>query len=83
MHTHEIRNRIAYAQRMVTHLDKVTPGIEANTLTLWNHASWVRATSQAGEAVPSEATISVIVALVKGRELALEAIRNSISVVKS
>jgi hypothetical protein len=82
MHANEIENRIAYAQRIVTYVDREMPGATSASLTQLGDLSWRRIANLAGERVPSDATVSVVIALVRGRELAAEAIRASLGLVR-
>lgn len=77
MHTNEINNRLAYAQRFLGFLDREMPGVSATSLSLMADESWGNLAVQAGERPPSKSTVSVIIALVRGREIAVEAIRGS------
>lgn len=79
MHVNEITNWIAYAQRFLAHIDLNLPGATAATLSLLGNASWRTLAENSGEKAPSDATVSTIIALVRGRELAVEAIRSSLS----
>jgi hypothetical protein len=79
MHEKEIDNRMKKAQRFLGHLDAVMPEATAGTLTLLGDASWKMLADQAGEKPPSNSTISTIIAMVRGREIAVEAIRGSLS----
>jgi hypothetical protein len=82
MHANEINNRITYAQRIVTFVDREMPGASAESLTMLGEASWRRIANLAGERVPSDATVSVVIALVRGRELAAEAVRSALGLVR-
>lgn len=77
MHVNEITNRLAYAQRFLGFLDAQMPGVSAASLSLVSNESWGNLAVQAQERPPSKSTISVIIALVRGREIAVEAIRGS------
>lgn len=80
-HPNHMENRLAYAQRIVAMLDEHIPSATAANLCALNRASWDRIAVLAGEErKPSEATISVIIAMVRGRELAVEAIKSSLSI---
>jgi len=75
MHPQEIENRMKKAQRFLAHIDAVMPDATAGTLALLGDPSWNMLAEQAGEKSPSNATISTVIALVRGREIAVEAIR--------
>ena len=79
MHVNEIDNRLRKAQRLLAHIDTTMPGVTASTLALISDESWVAVAEQAGEKAPSNSTISTIIAMVRGRELAIDAIRASIA----
>lgn len=79
MHPLEIENRLNKAQRLLAHIDVNMPGATAATLVLLGDASWKLLAENAGEQPPSNSTISTIIALVRGRELAIDAIRGSLA----
>lgn len=79
MHPQEINNRLRKAQRFLTHIDANMPDATAATLTLLGDAFWQLLAENLGEQPPSNSTISTIIALVRGRELATEAIRASLA----
>ncbi len=79
-HPNHMSNRLAYAQRIIALLDDHIPSATAANLCALNRASWDRIARLAGEErMPSEATISVIIAMVRGRELAVEALQASLA----
>jgi hypothetical protein len=78
-HPNHMENRLAYAQRIIALIDEHMPAAKAANLCLLNRPSWDRIATLAGEErKPSEATISVIIAMVRGRELAIEALQASL-----
>lgn len=79
MHVNEIDNRLRKAQRFLGHVDDQMPGATAATLSLLGGDSWKMLADAAGEKELSDATISTVIALVRGRELAIEAVRSSIA----
>jgi len=79
MHPNEIDNRMKKAQRFLAHIDAVMPEATAATLTLLGEPSWKMLADRAGEKPLSNATISTVIALVRGREIAVEAIRGSLA----
>ena len=79
VHPNHMENRLAYAQRIISFIDKHIPSAKAANLCVLNDASWYRIARLAGEAnMPSKATISTVIGLVRGRELAIEAIQTSL-----
>jgi len=79
MHPNEIDNRMRKAQRFLTYMDLSMPGATAGTLAMLGDSAWALLAEHAGEKPPSDATISTIIAMVRGRELAIEAIRANIT----
>lgn len=79
MHPNEIDNRVKKAQRFVAHIDATMPEATAGMLTLLGEPSWKALADGMGENMPSDATISTIIALVRGREMAVESIRAGIA----
>jgi hypothetical protein len=79
MHYNEIDNRLLKAQRFLKHVDTHLPGATARTLSLLGDDSWKMLADQAGEKELSKATISTVIALVRGRELAVEAVLASMT----
>ena len=79
MHPNEIDNRLRKAQRFLAHIDANMPGATAATLALLGDASWRLLAENSCEQPPSNSTISTIIALVRGRELAVDAIRASLA----
>jgi hypothetical protein len=79
MHPNEIDNRMKKAQRFLAHIDANMPGATASTLSLLGDVSWKMIAENSGEKPPSDSTISTIIAMVRGREIAVEAIRSSLS----
>lgn len=75
MHPNELKNRLAKAQRFLIAADLVIPGVTAETLTILAPAAWEQFASASGENLPSDATIASVIALAKGREMALDAVR--------
>lgn len=82
MHVNEINNRIAMAQRLVAYIDREMPEASSDSLALIGEMGWRRIANLAGERVPSDSTVSVVIALVRGREMAADAIRKSLGLVK-
>ncbi len=80
MHPKEIDNRLRKAQRFLAVIDSDMPGATASTLSLLGDVSWRMIAGDSGEQPPSNSTISTIIALVRGREIAVEAIRGSLSI---
>lgn len=79
-HPSETENRLAYAQRIIVFLDARLPKAKAANLAVLDHASWNRIATLADEKhMPSKATIMAVIAMVRGRELAVEAIQASLS----
>lgn len=78
-HEKETENRLAYAQRTIGFLNTHIPGHRAINLAHMNEAAWRRISELAGEArPPSKSTISMIIGMVRGRELAIQAIQKSV-----
>lgn len=78
-HPSHQENRLAYAQRIIKFMDKHVPSAKAANMCVMNDASWHRIAKLAGEErLPSRATISTIIGMVRGRELAIEAIQDSL-----
>jgi len=78
-HPNHQANRLAYAQRIIAFMDEHIPRAKAANMAILDHAAWNRIAKLAGEkAMPSEATISMIIGMVHGRQLAVEAIQNSL-----
>lgn len=74
-HVNHLENRLAYAQRIIRWLDKHVENHTAASLALFNRATWDRIATLAGEErKPSEATISTIVGMVRGKELMAKAL---------
>lgn len=80
MHVNEINNRLLKAQRLLAYIDKSMPGASAATLSLLNDESWAHIATKAGEkTAPSKSTVMTIIAMVRGREIAVDAIRASLA----
>lgn len=78
-HPSHQENRLAYAQRIIKFMDKHVPSAKAANMCVMNDQTWHRIARLAGEErMPSKATISTIVGMVRGRELAIEAISTSL-----
>jgi len=83
MHVNEIDNRLLKAQRLLAHIDGSMPGASAATLSLLSDESWAYLATEAGEkAAPSKSTVMTIIAMVRGREIAVDAIRASLATPK-
>lgn len=79
MHHKEIENRVRKAQRVVAYLDTAMPGVSAVSLSLLDPTSWDRVADTAGENSLSASTISTVIGIVRGREMAVEAILTSVA----
>jgi|SRR5690606_10971566 len=78
-HPIEARNRLEKAKRMVEFCDAYLKGATSEGLAMLDDGSWLRINAAMGEALPpSKALISTVIALVAGREMALESVRSSI-----
>lgn len=78
-HPNETENRLAYAQRIIGFLDTYAPGAKAVNLSRMNEASWRKIADLSEEArPPSKSTISMVIGMVRGRELAIESITRSL-----
>lgn len=72
--------RLAYAVRIITFLGEHIPRAKAANLAVMDDASWYRICTLAGEKnMPAKATISTIIGMVYGREMAIEAIQASLA----
>lgn len=79
-HPNEIENRLAYAQRVIAFMDTHIPQAKAANMAVMDHSSWNRIATLAGEQrMPSKSTISAIIGMVRGRELAVESIKSSLA----
>lgn len=79
-HPSHMENRLAYAQRIIGFLDAHIPNAKAANLCVMNRASWNRVADLAGESAhPAEGTISVVIAMVRGRELAVDALQGALN----
>lgn len=79
MHPNEIDNRMKKAQRFLAYIDSAMPEATAAMLALVGESRWESLARDMGENPPSDATISTIIALVRGREMAVESIRAGIA----
>lgn len=80
IHVNHLENRLLYAQRIIAFFDRRVPDAKAANMAAMNRATWEHICRLAGEErMPSDATISTIVGMVRGRELAMEALKGALS----
>lgn len=78
-HPVEAQNRLDKAQRMVEFLDTHVPNATARQLSMLDDAAWLRFNHLMGEKLPpSKALVSTVIALVRGREMAIDAVRGAL-----
>lgn len=82
MHPNETANRLAKAKRLLAFILDRTPNATPSSLNLMERATWNMWASAAGEEPPSDLTIAQVVALLQGRQDAIEAIREQMGRVR-